>query len=93
VGKIQNISLNGLSFRYLAEQRSEEEFIQVDIFLTNNGFHLHGVPCTIIYNEKESTSNSLSMSAYRCGLKFEPLKGEQQVKLELFLNTHTRGKV
>jgi len=93
VGKIYDISLNGLAFRYLAEKECNDEITHVDIFLSGNGFHLSGVSCTMVYNIKESTSSSLSMLAYRCGLKFEPLKEEQQVKLDLFLNTHTRGKI
>jgi len=89
VGKIYDISLNGLAFRYLAEKRSSETFTHVDIFLTTNGFHLSGLPCSVIYDEKESISNSSVVSPYRCGLKFEPLKEEQQNKLEFFLNNHT----
>jgi len=91
VGKIYDISLNGLAFRYLAEQMSEEEYTHVDIFLSYNGFHLPSVPCTIIYNVKESTSDSLSISPYRCGLSFKPLKQEVQNKLDYFLNNHTTG--
>ena len=93
VGKIYDISLNGLAFRYLAEKMSNETFSHADIFLTNNGFHLSGVRCTVVYDEKESISNSYVVSPYRCGLKFESLKEEQQNKLEFFLNNHTTGKV
>ena len=93
VGKIYDISLNGLAFRYLAEKVCDDEFTHVDIFLSNNGFHLSGVPCAVVYDQKEFTSNSHSVSAYRCGLQFEPLRGEQQVKLEFFLNSHTIGKI
>ena len=93
VGKIYDISLNGLAFRYLAEQRSEEEFTQGDIFLTNNGFHLSGVPCTMVYTVKESTSISLSLSTYRCGLSFKPLNEEIQNKLNFFLNNYTISNV
>ena len=93
VGKIYDISLNGLAFRYLAEEISEEEFNQVDIFLTNNGFHLSSVPCTMVYNLKESTSTSLSISTYRCGLSFKPLNEEVQNKLNLFLNNYTISNV
>jgi len=93
VGKIYDISLNGLAFRYLAEEISEEEFTQVDIFLTNNGFHLHGVPCTVIYNVKEPTSSSLSISPYRCGLSFKILNEEVQNKLNFFLNNYTISNV
>jgi c-di-GMP-binding flagellar brake protein YcgR len=91
VGKIYDISLNGLAFRYLAEKISNETFSHVDIFLTNNGFHLSDVHCTVVYDAKESISNSHVVSPYRCGLKFEPLKEEQQNKLEFFLNNHTTG--
>ena len=93
VGKIYDISLNGLAFRYLAEEISEEEFTHVDIFLTNNGFHLSGVPCTMEYNVKESTSTSLPISAYRCGLSFKPLNEEVQNKLNFFLNNYTISNV
>ena len=61
IGKIYDISLNGLAFRYLAEQMPEEEFAYVDVFLSGNGFYLSGIPCTVIYHMKESTSTSLSI--------------------------------
>jgi len=93
VGKIYDISLNGLAFRYLAEKMSNETFTHVDIFLTDNGFHLSGVHCSVVYDEKESISNSHVVSPYRCGLKFEHTSEEQQLKLEFFLNNHTTGKV
>ena len=93
VGKIYDISLNGLAFRYLAEKMSDETFSHVDIFLSKNGFHLSGVPCAIVYDEKECISNSHVLSPYRCGLKFEPLKQEKQNKLEFFLNNHTTGRI
>jgi hypothetical protein len=91
VGKIYDISLNGLAFRYLAEQISEKEHTHVDIFLSQNGFHLHGFPCTVIYHIKEPTPSSLSISLYRCGLSFKPLEEEVQNKLDYFLNNYTSG--
>jgi hypothetical protein len=90
-GKIYDISLNGLAFRYLAEKIPNETFSHVEIFLTNNGFHLDGVPCTIIYDVKESTFSLNEVSPYRCGMKFGPLNEEQQNKLEFFLNNFTTG--
>ena len=86
VGKIYDISLNGLAFKYFAEKRSNETFTHVDIFLSTNGFHLPDLPCTVVYDEKDSISQSNVVLAYRCGLKFEPLKEEQQNKLEFFLD-------
>ncbi|MGD9245373.1 MAG: PilZ domain-containing protein [Desulfobacterales bacterium] len=93
VGKIYDISLNGLAFRYLAERKSKEVYTQVDVFLSNNGFHLSVLPCTVIYDEKESISNSNMVSPYRCGLKFKPIKDKKKDDLEFFLNNYTNGKV
>jgi hypothetical protein len=49
VGKINDISLNGLSFKYLAKAAQEEEFSLVEIFLVENKFHLRNLPCRLIY--------------------------------------------
>lgn len=88
VGKIYDISLNGLAFRYFAEKTQDENFFHVDIFLTNNGFHLAGVPCTIIYDVKEATFGLDGVLPYRCGMKFGSLIEEQENKLKYFLNNH-----
>jgi len=89
VGKIYDISVNGLAFRYLAEKIPDDRFTHVDIFLSTNGFHLSEVPCTIIYDVKESTFGLNEVSPYRCGLKFDRVNEEQQNKLEFFINHHT----
>jgi c-di-GMP-binding flagellar brake protein YcgR len=91
VGKIYDISLNGMAFRYLAEKACSETFSQVDIFLSDNGFHLSGVPCAIVCNEKECEYISAKIIPYRCGLKFEKMNEKQQHKLDFFLNNHTTG--
>jgi len=91
VGKIYDISLNGLAFRYLAEKMSHEKFTHVDIFLSNNGFHLSGVSCAVIYDAKETINNQHAVSPYRCGLKFERVDDEQQNKLEFFIDNYTKG--
>lgn len=93
VGKIYDISLNGLAFRYLAGKESDEKFTRVDIFMSNSGFHLSGVSCAAIYDTKESVNNLHSVSPYRCGLKFEGIDVEQQNKLEFFLNNYMTGRV
>ena len=93
VGKIYDISLNGLAFRYMAEEIPKEVYTHVEFFLSKNGFHLSDVPCTVVYDEKESISNSPKVSPYRCGMKFGPLKEEQQNELEFFINNHTTGEV
>lgn len=89
IGKICDISINGLAFRYMAEEMSDKEFTSVDVFLSKNGFHLYNVPCTIVYDVIDSTSSLQAISQHRCGLKFEGIKEDQMEKLEFFLNNHT----
>jgi hypothetical protein len=91
VGKISDISLNGLAFKYLSERVCDEMFNHVDIFLSDNGFHLHGVPCVIVCDEKECVYDPQGISLYRCGLKFVELNEEQGNKLEFFINNYTTG--
>jgi hypothetical protein len=91
VGKICDISYNGLAFRYLAEKISNETFTHVDIFLTDNGYHLADVPCKVVYDEMESESKPNMVLSFRCGLKFDPLEEDQQGKLEFFLDNFTNG--
>ena len=93
VGKVCDISLNGLAFTSPAEKISHDTFTHVDIFLSNNGFHLPDVPCNIVYDVKEHTSGSMEISPYRCGLSFNVLQEEQQNKLEFFINNYTTGKI
>ena len=88
VGKVYDISLNGLAFTYLKDKVSNDTFTHVDIFLSDNGFYLSEVPCTIVYDANEPISDANAVSPYRCGLKFEPLKAEHEDKLAFFLNHH-----
>ncbi len=92
VGKVYDISLNGLAFTYLEDKISDDTFTHVDIYLSNNGFYLSGVPCTIVYDANESISDANAVSPYRCGLKFEPLETEHEDKLAFFLNHHVIGE-
>ena len=78
VGKIFDISLNGLAFRYLAQEKSTEVYNKADIFLSKNGFHLPDVSCTVVYDTEEFMDGSYEIRAYRCGLRFDPLEGEHR---------------
>ena len=89
LGKIYDISLNGLAFRYLAEKVPDETFTRVDVFLAKNEFHMSDIPCKVVYDEKQSTFDSNAVSPYRCGLMFNSLQENQQDKLEFFLNHYT----
>jgi PilZ domain len=94
VGKVNDISQKGLALSYLTESikaGSERDFSKVDIFLSGNGFHLHRVPCKIVYDIQDSKSNNNSIMKRRCGLHFGKLSKSQSELLELFLKNFTTG--
>jgi hypothetical protein len=91
VGKIYDISLNGLAFKCLAEKVCDNSFNRVEIFLSDNGFHLSDVPCAIVYDEKECKYDPHGIALFRCGLKFLELNKEQRIELEFFVNNYTTG--
>ena len=97
VGKVNDISIKGLSFSYLrktTEADSDLHYSQVDIFLSGNGFHISNVPCRIVYDIPDPTlDEGLFVEMSRCGLHFQKLTESQSELLEFFIKNHTTGLV
>ena len=94
LGKIKDISEGGLSFEYIAYQEDEQDASEMDIFLSEGGFHLSKMPCRIIYNIRmrlEHQTFTTRIQSRRCGLHFGRLTPEQASQLEFFLKNHTTG--
>jgi hypothetical protein len=91
VGKINDISLNGLSFKYIAKAVQEEEFSHVDIFLAENKFHLRNMPCRLVYQIPDEIGKGFLVQMFRCGLHFKELAPSQLEQLELFIENYTMG--
>ena len=98
VGKIKNIALGGLAFEYIVGDALKEEASKADIFLVGNVFHLHNIPCRIIYDVEvhiPHVNNSYVkiLTTKRCGLQFESLKRETKTQLKLFIQTYSDGLI
>ena len=96
VGRIRNIALGGLSFEYIVGDSLKEEATEADIFLVGNVFHLHNIPCQIIYDIKvhvPHVNNSYVkiLTTKKCGLQFGSLSENSRTQLKTFLEVHTRG--
>ena len=50
VGKIRDFSLGGLAFEYLVDKTPNGGKVTVDVFLVDDSFHIHNLPCKIIYD-------------------------------------------
>ncbi len=95
VGKIDDISINGLGFSFLSEITqvdSTGHHSKVDIFISENGFHLSNVPCMIVYETPDTTPDeNFPVQMYRCGLQFGELTRSQLKQMELFIENYTKG--
>ncbi len=95
VGKIDDISINGLGFSFLGEITqvdSTDHHTQVDIFSSEDNFHLSNVPCRIAYEIPDTTPDeSILVRKSRCGLQFGDFTRGQLEQLELFLKDYTTG--
>ena len=93
VGKVNDISIKGLSFSYLSENieaGSNSDSSRVDIFISKNNFYLTNVPCKIVYDIPNHISGkNHSVMMYRCGLYFGKLPKIQLKLLGIFIKKHT----
>jgi len=82
VGKVIDISLSGLTFEFLSDEKALVTSPHVDIFTLDGKYSLSGLPCSLIYQSaisipgvKEDAENALM--ARRCELKYEDLNSDQ----------------
>ena len=86
VGKVLDISINGLAFSYIIENAPLVKAFQVDIFQSENGFYLSNIPCRVIYDIPYSNPKyDLFIHPRRCGLGFGRLSKIQEDELLKFL--------
>ena len=50
VGRVLDLSINGLAFTYILEEDIIAETFQVDIFQSENGLYLSNIPCRVVYD-------------------------------------------
>lgn len=95
VGKIIDISLGGLSFEYLYnDQHVLDRFSRINIFLTNNGFHLPDLTCKVIFDHPKRTTiqnASCTIQKNTCAVQFISLSRFQIDRLDFFIKNHTTG--
>ena len=93
VGKVYDISVKGVGFSYLrqtGDTRYDDHDFKVDIFHSENGFHLFNIPCRIVYEKTDVASvEGLPVKMYRCGLHFSKLSDIQLNLLDFVIAKFT----
>lgn len=86
VGRVLDISINGLSFSYILEEAIRVVPFQVDIFQSENGLYLSNIPCRVVYDIPNTKKRYDSLiQPRRCGLCFGRLSEKQHDNLKTFL--------
>ena len=93
LGQIKDISLLGLSFRYIDSNEKLENASELKIILGKRGLYLDKVPFKIISDFKiESEFSFSTVNMRQIGLEFGILSTEQKTQLERFIQLHTIGE-
>ncbi len=98
VGKVKNISRGGLAFEYVSDNSLEENASQLDVFLSEHGFHLSDIPCKVVYdipvgNPYVYKTFKQTFTTKCCGVQFVDIPKHKKSLLDFFLKNHTTGLV
>ena len=88
VGHILDISLNGLSFRYVSDEGLSEGASEVTIASPENHVYLRGLPIQAISDFEIAKMPFGTMSPRRFSLQFSALTDGQTSQLERFIVNH-----
>ena len=92
VGKLKNFSLGGLAFEYLDHETQNGRNVTVDVFLVDDSFHIHNLPCRVIYDlllPGGDDDGAPLFNTRRCGISFTSHTSEQEKQIKIFIRKHT----
>ena len=90
LGKVNDISLNGLSFDYISNGNSSEGHLEVDLFGTKKTFYLGQIKCRVVSDSQMDNQTPLSsLRISRLSLEFETLTDEQISKLKHVIRNYS----
>jgi hypothetical protein len=98
VGRVKDISMEGLCFEHIYDEDLEREPSKRDISLWVNNFSMLDIPCRVVYDilisePPEYDIVTLHFKTRKCGVQFETVAENQRTQLDYFLKTYTRERV
>lgn len=93
VGRLRDVSMGGLGFRYIGNGEQLKGTHHVDIFMGEENFYLSRVPVKTVSDiEVVAKTPSAVTTMKRCCVKFKKLTNEQRAKLKEFIENYTVGE-
>ena len=90
LGQIKDISLDGLAFKYLADEARSNNAGELDIIIRQNCFCVKSIPVQTVSDFELARENIFSTVRLRQqGVKFGELTSDQTSQLEFILKHHT----
>ena len=94
LGQIKDISLRGLSFRYIDSHEKLENARELKIIIGKRGLYLDKMPFKKVSDfEIEGEFIFSTVKMRQIGLEFGVLTAEQKKRLERFIQLHTIGEI
>ena len=90
IGEIVDVSMGGLSSRYVGNETLTEGIFKLTVYNTEKGFILRNIPVEIVADQVLPPEELLSATIIsRCGVRFIELPKAQESELENFMQNHT----
>ena len=90
LGQIKDISMNGLAFKYLADEARSNGAGELDIIVRQDCFCVKSIPIQTVSDFELAKENTFSTVRLRQqGVQFGELTSEQSAQLEFILKNHT----
>ena len=95
LGRIKDLSMNGLAFCYLDNgKRATDESFRLDLLLAGCGFYLEDLPFKNVSDLKLNDDFQLgAIKTKQLGVRFKDMTHSQVSKLKHLIHHHTLGKV
>ena len=92
-GRINNISMGGLSFRYIPHREDLKNSSELNISTRDTSFSLEKMPFKSVSDSEIADESSSSYALKRHGVQFGVLTPSQISQLDYFIQNHTFGEV
>ena len=94
VGRVKDVCLGGLAFEYIKDAYLPlTPAGHIDLFMTEKGFYLSGLPSRIVYENLVPKDPQLAMfssiNMYTCGIRFGEMEAIQIENMVQFINEYT----
>jgi len=93
IGQVTDISIKGLSFRYVQDDQCISERGKLRIIISNTGLFLSDMSINTVSDIEIEGGFSISpLKLHRAGLKFTGLTVEQKEQIDRFIRENTIGE-